>query len=360
MSYQDVLVWAEERGFSLHEAAERRCVNGLWGMFATEDIPKGTAFASFPTDGLLKPRAEDYPKGTSLSVQHIHSAALARHCDDDGRYFTQLCEPLAELKDFSAYFLEDKEIQTIAEVSPILAREIMMFRHKCRVIIQSLLQFDPKISEDIYTETVLNFHSRAVGDWGFVPIIDCFNHSEPSGLPFVPSETSVSVVAKRDIEAGEELFVSYGRLDLFRHAVQYNYYDPHDMHFIEFGRRVRFSISKSTKLEDSEFEKGGFQLAKQDTPLSQVFSVSHRDALLSTDGPSDKLIELMNFLVKSVFRSEPAKDILVAKLQELNDSNRIHTVPKKYLTGRLKRFYAPLNRDKHIIERSLSVLDRKK
>ena len=47
-NFEEIFAWGKERGMKLHTSVSRLCVDGVYGMYATKDIPKFTVIAQYP------------------------------------------------------------------------------------------------------------------------------------------------------------------------------------------------------------------------------------------------------------------------------------------------------------------------
>jgi hypothetical protein len=347
-SYRQAL---EMVGISLHPALARMRRQGLWGMYATRTIARGDVLARCPFEALIPHDDARYPAGTSLSAKRIHTAARARQEGRSNRYhlYFELFETLAAMRDYSSYFCTAEQLQLLSSMSPLLADAIARDNLSKRTLATSIAAFDPGLDPDLITETMLNYASRGVGDAGFVPLLECFNHSGVNGAYILSRDGWVTLSARVDLAEGEQAFISYGDLDLLDHAIFYNYFDPGNDHLLRFGRREVFPIDAPAGLALHQRLSSRYPLGILELAGKRVLVFKDGRLLLSARGPSQAMMQFfVDFGVRSnEYRSarQIACETLSGWLDALTRHNRVEQFPNNPLPAGLSRFYPVLKKE---------------
>ena len=326
-------------------------MDGVYGMYATDVIQRGETLASFPMSQLIKPDDSLYPQGTSDSAKLIHCSAkeFIKGRVSEYDYFFSLFDSLDEIQEYSSYFASAEDLSAFNKLGQGLCREIQSQNEKNHHIIQALHDFDPSIDLDIYTCITLNFNSRAVGKNGFVPIIDCFNHSDEKGANIESLGESVSLKAKIDYNAGEQVYTSYGTLDLLTHAINYNYFDNKNLHFIQFHKRFRFMAKAAKEIAMLKHLASRFKVSIQVSPQGYLYSFQGSDAFFSETRPSEQLIEIAETIAQFAPFPGGPKEVLRGFLKQLESENTVESCSKKTLPKRYARFYRLLQKEKQML-----------
>lgn len=342
-SYDIALDWALERGLMILPQITKKTLNGIAGLYATDQIDKGTLLASIPITSLLQTKNEAYPPNTSIAAKHIHSASkeLLKGRKSDFQPIFGLFDTKEYLSANSVQYFTREEIAILGAASPTLAQQINKFTHSNIALTAALNNFDPSIDLDTYMHVALNYASRAMTDKGFVPILDCFNHNEIVGSGIEKKGNSLLLKAEKNYLPGEEIFVTYGALDIFQHAINYNYYDPKDAHYIPIKRFNFKKIPQSTAHT--------IQTTTNNTRFVQSKSgttIHNANAFLSSNGPSSPFLEILTSMTADTY---DVKSLLLQLLSHLDQQNNIQALTKKEFKGKLKRFYSALCKEKEII-----------
>lgn len=356
--YAEHLKQAIHHGLEINPKLERRQVNGVWGMYATEDIAQGELIARFPESALLKPDANAYGEQFSSSVRMIHAAAKERQkgAVSPFAYLFDLHESLAQMKGYSTFFYGEAELAQIRSMSSHLADVIVHENQRWRAVIQVLLEFDGSLDEDTVTTTLLNFSSRGIGTDGFVPVLDCFNHSSARGSFIGGAKGYVTYLARVAYPAGEQVYVFYGWRDLYDHAIFYNYYDAADEHFLRFGRREFISLQSEQAQNAYRYfsQKYGTQTAT--FGQQPFFCFKDDDARLAADGPTPRLQQLLADYGRLANDSRTARavmlDTLSSWLDGLDRGNHVEQCKRKDLPQPMRRFHDVLNKEKQLVRQA--------
>ncbi|WP_197466198.1 hypothetical protein, partial [Oleiphilus sp. HI0080] len=307
-----------------------------------------------PKAALLNPRPNHYPAGTSTAAIHIHSASREMDLGESSEFAPvfKLFDPEEYLREISVQYLTSSEERTLASAAPRLLRDILEFRKSNIALSSAICQFDKKIKQDTCSLVTLNYASRAMADQGFVPILDCFNHNDVGGSGIASTADKLFLEARKDYLAGEQLYVTYGVLDLFKHAINYNYFDPKGAHFIPLERFILpISKERATHLVANK-TKNCRVFA---TPRPEFSQIAQPNAYFSTDGASKSMIKILTLLCGD---KTNAKRLANDLLTQIDNQNEIHKHSKKEFKGRLMRFYNALHKEKQIIAGSRAWLEK--
>jgi len=301
--YQKCLSWSVDHGLELDARIERKKVNGLYGMYATEDIPKDTILVSFPIDQSI-PRGSDsdYPEEISEDLKIMYTAAIELSKGEDSEHFgcIAMFETLEELQTHSIYFFNDAELQWIQKLNPIVFRMALEQRQRVDRMKESLKELAPQLEEDIILQAILNFFSRVWGgNLGFLPVLDLFNHSDRKGniLIKLDHDTKSGHKARVAYAKGEQIYVSYSRKDMAFFALNYDYFDSEGPHFIDYAKRVIQTVRSELKLNTLKViaqEYGGQFFQVNGVPH---FKLGAKNLFLLENAPSYNLLDYFRKIV---------------------------------------------------------------
>ncbi len=351
--FDTTLGWAKREGLYLNDNLERKSDKGIFGIYAKEDIKDNLILASFPLESLIKIE-DDYPSNTSISAKQIHSAAKAYDNKENSKYsnFFNFFDSIEYLKKFSTFFINEKEKQIINEASPFLLKQITTQNHLNTFLIEALYQFDPSISKETYTFITLNYNSRAIGSSGFVPIVECFNHSNEKGEFIHTENNKVVLKSKVSYKKGEQVFISYGALDIFSHAINYNYFAPDEDHYLLFHKRFFFPLLTNNDNQIARELSRLYSVAAQKMDGLNVFSVQDKDAYLNQEKPSQTTMKIVEKLAQKKDKNE----YLLIHLKQMLSSNNVSQFSEKYFPARVKRFYWVLLKEKEILLKNIEYI----
>jgi len=361
--FKEQLVLAKKQGLELDTRIERRTVNGLPGMFATEHIPTNTLIAGYPYKSQI-PLLTDfpYPDTASFTFKYIHAAALELTKGPASKHYDILMslETMIELKDHCCYFYTDKDLQLIRKLNPILARNIDEANHKVKIRVDALKKLAPKLDENIIIRVILNIFSRAYGGFGFAAVLDAFNHSDEKGnlVNGLSGEKEyISIEAAQSYERGDQIFISYDTKDMYAHAISYNYFDPTGMHFIDYGARMIQTAASPIEKRTFQHTAKLYKVTVKEFGGVVQYSVKDQQLFMLETQPSEKLID---FIRNNCFQSE--QELSSGKCTELSFENRLGKVIDEMLAAnhvdeykpsdvpkKLHRFYHLLHKEKQML-----------
>jgi hypothetical protein len=351
--FYETLNLAKQKGLTFDNRLERKCINGVWGIYAREDISSKVLIASYPVENLI-PEKSKFPEKSSVSAKQIYSAAK-EYCEKENSlyaYYFNLFDSIEYLKKYSTFFITEKELRIVSEVSPILLKEINYQNYLNNSLINALYEYDSTIPKDVYTFITLNYNSRAIGKDGFVPIIECFNHSNERGEFISTENNNVVLKTKIDYKKGDEVFISYGALDLYTHAINYNYYAPGTDHYMQFHKRFLFPIlTMNDQLIAKELSQS-YKVSINNVNGLKAFNVEDKDAYLTEKMPSSKLIEIVSKLSKN----KNTNEYLIGYLKQALSQNKVSGFSEKYFPARIKRFYWVLLKEQEMLLNNIEHL----
>ncbi len=286
---------AVDFGLKLHPNIEHKTVDGIAGVFATQDIQAGEELCVFPRKHLLTPSQKfDYPDGVSSHLRYLHTAAQKIEQKDDMWHLACGREALDEFTAFHSVFYNQEELELLQKANPILCEYANVNTQKVKRGIQQVQSFDSSISEESLFHASLNIMTRAWGEFGIIPILDTFNHSELRGASIGANADSVYLYSIHNYAKGEQVFINYGRKDMFLHAVNYGYFDPNGHHIIDMGIRIKqLATSKFQKQSLSRLKSKFkvFEHPQQDGSIA--YQLDHAQAMLFEHAPSLNAIDFI-------------------------------------------------------------------
>jgi hypothetical protein len=358
--YQEQLKWAKDRGLLLDPRIERKTVNGVSGLYASADIPANTRLIAYPVDKAIK-NVEDprYTANTSPTIKQIH-AALLEYCKGDASeyygHFMQF-ESLDQLKPCSTYFYSEEDLKLLESMNIFLAKSVREINDTLYSRVAEIKALEPKIDEDKIITVLLNYHSRAWTDANFLPVMDYANHSDRLGKKRTTKDGYFVLEAKQDYKQGDEIYLSYGRKDIYFHAIYYNYFDPNGVHYIQYGPRFVQVAGSPIEKEIAKYTATKFNMDMRQLGDNIHYSCLDQDVCFLETGPSLKMIEFIQANYFSSMQEWQAKKCSPASLaQRLLDilnlmisANNVDSFEAEKLPARLARFHPLLQKEKQML-----------
>jgi len=360
-AYQAVLEWALGKGLFLQNDLERKCVDGLYGMYATAPISGKTLLASLPTSALLVSSDQAITENVGgVSLNWIYAAAKELSNIEGSEYSGMFAgfESLEAMRDYSIYFSSHDELKSLQSMHPMLFRWVNEAKRRADAILNTLHEHDPTIDESIYLNVYLNYRSRAFHPHGIVPVVDMFNHSDRLGQQITLENNKLCIHAQQDYAPGDQVFINYGPKDLYTHAIDYNYFDPKGTHFIELGRKTVQGLQNDTDAAVLAHLKTIFEVTEFESQGQRGFFVSDPRTLIVEDKPTQGLLALLKETCRARFGqpsneqelTQQAAQYYLFLLDQQLQMNRIDQIDRMALPSRLHRFYAMLEKEKTMLE----------
>ncbi len=361
--YQKQLKWAKKRGLFFDDRIERKTVNGVAGLFATQDIPAGAKLIAYPVDKTIKNiNDKRYTDKTSTTVKQIHAALLEYSKGKSSEYYGHFMqfESLDDLKSFSTYFYTEEDLQLLESMNYFLAKSVREINDTLQSRISEIKSLEPEIAEETIVLVTLNYHSRAWGDANFLPVMDYANHSDRRGKQRGCKDGEYILEAKQAYKKGEEIFLSYGRKDIYFHAIYYNYFDPNGVHYIQYGPRFVQAAESQIEKEIAQYTASKFKLDITQADGKIHYCCLESDVCFLENAPSLRMIEYIQTNYFSSMKEWQEKQCSKASLaQRLLDilnimlsANRIDEFKQSQLPKRMHRFYPLLQKEKQMLIRN--------
>ncbi|MFT6029860.1 MAG: hypothetical protein ACI8O8_001600 [Oleiphilaceae bacterium] len=359
VDFAETVKWATPKGLKLHPNMEHKCVNGIYGVYATADIPQYTLLVSYPIKGtvpLLKNFS--YPQNCPELLKRLHASTLeySKGESSEWRGLMNSVERLEELKKNSAYFLSKEELSTIQKMNPLLHRII---EEKNSIIdrqVDNLCKIDPSLDKSSAKVIALNFKTRA---WqqGFLPIFDQFNTSEAYGAKVCQNEKNIYFISMKPYKMGEEIWISYGTRDIYDYAIDYDFFDPNAVHSICFAARGSQFAQSQFDVNVIKYTATKHRMDISKTPQGLHYQLMEDDARFLEHAPTSKLI---NYIQHTAFRSAQelqqgicspqSFDIRLNQiLDALISMNNVDHFKEEQMPPRLLRFFHLLKKEKKIL-----------
>lgn len=365
--FSNQLRWAEERGLFLNQRIQRKCVDGICGMYAKSAINKGSLLASFPVDQLLSSKSRQLEKKCDESSLNWICNAVVEKNKPDTEYegIFAFFEPLSELRKYHCYFLNEKESSLIQEMNPQLYNWILQANRLADQITDAVQRLLPSHSRDSILETYLNYRSRGFHPFGIVPVLDQFNHSDLLGQQDKFEDGRLCVYAKVDYQKDDQIFISYGPKDLYHHAINYSYFDKNGPHFVEFGRKAIQCAEGELGAKTVAHLKQFFKIEETVINGVKAFYFDEPLMLLIENRPSQDLVNALKEICR-VAIGRPASDqeltMHAAKyfqvmIEDQLKLNHVEQVNEDELTPRTRRFYDLLKKEKSVLLNNRAALE---
>lgn len=359
--YQKQLKWAKDRGLFLDSRVERKCVDGIWGLFATEHIKAGSKLVSYPVNRAIKNLPDDsYDKDINLPVKNIHKAVLEFAKGESSEYWGHFAgfETLDYLKTVACYFYSADEIQQLNAMNTFLSAFIVEMNELTRLRLDEIMALEPSVDPDLILQVCLNYSSRSWDDSSFLPIIEYANHSDKLGKPRQLRNGEYFIEAKYDYKAGDQIFLSYARKDMYHHATLFNYFDPGGTHYICFGMRFVQIANTPFEKEVLKYTASKYRVEIQEKNKIYYYRFFDPDACFLENGPSLRLIEYLqsnHFISMQEWKSKIcSKPSLAGRLLEiidtLDEANKIEQFKLDEIPEKLHRFFHLLKKEKQMLK----------
>ena len=366
--YEECLSRSNTLGLTLNSHIVRKEVKGVYGMYATQALSKGTNVVSLPLDSLL-PSEDDklYPDN---STKWAHLAAQQLSLGDKAPYksHVMMFESLEDYQNHSAYFFSSEEAELLRQMNPFLFQAFMDYRHLIDKTIHTIQELDPELSRDHILQASLNTASRCWNDFGFLPIIDLFNHSDTLGVTLTKQEEDgrISFILPRDYAEGEQIWVSYGRSDLYSHLLNFNYFDPASEHFIDYATRAIQVIDSPVKLQLAEYIAQHFAAKVIEHKGIKRLFILEPGLFFLEKSPSKKLLDFFSktgFTTSQEFASKQCSPYsaclsIGATLESFISANKVDQVKLTSLPAKVHRFHKALKKEKKILEQNKAWINQ--
>ena len=359
VDFADTVEWATPKGLKLHPHMEHKCVNGIYGVYATADIPQYTLLVSYPIKGTVPLLTNfSYPQNCPELLKRLHASTLeySKGETSEWRGLMNSVESLEELKQTSAYFLSKEELSVIQQMNPLLHRII---EEKNSIIdrqIENLCKIDPSLDKNSAMVVALNFKTRA---WqqGFLPIFDQFNTSEAFGAKVCQNESTIYFISMRPYKAGEEIWISYGTRDIYDYAIDYDFFDHNAVHSICFAARGSQFAQSQFDVNVIKYAASKHRMNINQTPQGLHYQLLEDDARFLEHAPTAKMI---NYIQHTAFRSAQelqqgicSPQSFDIRLNQILDAllsiNQVDKFQESDMTPKLLRFYHLLKKEKQIL-----------
>ena len=232
-------------------------------------------------------------------------------------------------------------------------------KNRVNAKLRCIKEIDPNLDEDFIIQAILNTNSRCWEEYGFLPIIDLFNHSSTKGSPIVKIENteSIGIKSKIDYKAGDQIFISYGCPDLFVNAVNFNYFDPSTEHYIDYGLRAAQSIKTSSSLAIAKYIATIFKCNFIELNGNLTFEIQEPRLLFTVNGPTQQLFDYFSktsFCTQKEFSEKKCSDqsiykTMIRTIDALLSTNKADSYKLKDVPKKLHRFHQLLKADKKLL-----------
>ncbi len=359
--YQATLERARQDGLQLHPALQRRQVDGVFGMYAHAPIAQGAVLARFPKQRVLPvSTAYAYPPEMADDVRYAHTVIHALREGEASPFwhFFSGLETLTDMQSYSVYFYDEQTLEFTGKASPLLRARIEQFNQFISDAAAALARFDSEIGHDEAVFVLLNMQSRTWGKGGFLPIMDLFNHSDQLGLDRLEDNSSFYFKAKQDYAPGAQVFIRYSIKDMYQHAICYNYFDPSDRHYLNFGSRF-------VQTARTPFERAVLQHCAAKHPLKVMqdgavlrYQLINREANFSESGPTEALLaylrdnclQSLEELLQQRCQDTSLYGRIGESLRALAEMNRVQALQLEQCPPSFARFFHLLQKERTIID----------
>jgi len=363
-NFEEIFAWGKERGLKLHTSVSRLCVDGVYGMYATKDIPKFTVIAQYPKKNLL-PLLDNvkYPEETPYIIKYAH-AAVKEFSDPDSSWacFREGLYSDTFFKNTNVYYFTEDEVNFLETVNRTLSDYIRAYRRETETQINSLCSFDKGLDREFIEKILFNVRYRSWHDFGFVPVLDIFNHSNLNGIQLHDDKDRVFLVATVDYKEGDQIWINYGQKDLYLHAIDYGYFDPDGNHFIDLGLRLSQAANNDFQRKIFDYVATKYPILHDNSNDGLIrYKLSKGVAFLLDHAPNMRAIDFVRDISygteqELLYKQCPLprfKNRILQYINVLSAANNIDDFSIEGFPEKLRYFY-------HMLEKEKSMLNRNK
>lgn len=350
-------------GVFLDPRVERKCVDGVWGMYANSSIKQGEVFASFDKRRSLKGFSDiAYDGAEPEGVRWVLLAARQLQGGPESEEFghVSMFEDLTDLESVCVYFCPDNELKQLYQMNPILHLTVCRFKALVDGVTESVMQLDKGLDRDVVLKAVLNWQSRAWDSYGFLPVMDLFNHCHARGgdLLELSDRTLLGHIAQVDYAAGDQVFISYAPKDMYRHAICYHYFDLGGQHLIDYALRVHRNVDSPQAEQVAQAIARQYPVQVVSVGQKKQMQIVERNLFFTEEGPNQNLLEFfaktsfstLNELQTGRCSKQSIAENMLQVLQALRSANQVNSVNEKELPARIQRFHP-------LLKKELAMLD---
>lgn len=301
--YEKLLSWAKKRNYYLNPKLKYDIIDGVGGIVTNEDIESDEVLYSGPgqllNNHLDKPfnKVEylcdiirEYKKGKDSDIHPIFSAFQSNE----------------ELQNTSIYYSPEEELDMLKnDISVTAYNMAIIYRAEIDEMVKVISEtLNDGTDKDIILFVLLNSERRSWNGTGFNPILDLFNHNNTYGNNRCQVDSNEYILGARDrYHKGEQVYDSYGTLDLYKLICTYGFFDETDTHIIDIAPRLTFDWAEPI----SDDLLNNFPIRKFSVDGVDKFQLTGTGYYISEFGPSAKFINFINTLSK-VWKGELLKD----------------------------------------------------
>ena len=233
--YKLALENLQKEGFFAHGSLVRKKVNGVYGIYTNEDIPKDTLLCKVPLNLCIRSNTDEtFPDETlNKKVENrviICAKILAEKKDHNSKYkdWFKLLPDLKTFKkslDFNKIKFKKTNFQSISLKNRVKSNRLLFEQIKNFLSLYKVKTKDSDILWVVYLYRTYLWQDLSI------PMLDLFNHNLADSYlsPCYDREKNLigyKLVANRNIKKGEQICISYGVFTLFELASAYGFYNP--------------------------------------------------------------------------------------------------------------------------------------
>jgi hypothetical protein len=244
-------------------------------------------------------------------------------------------------------------------MNPLLQKSIASSQLYTSDIVASIKEVDPDLDIRFIMQAQLNGVERIWGSYGFLPIIDLFNHSNISGsiLKNFDEGKRVGNETKINYEAGDQIMISYGEKDMYLHAMNYGYFDSNDEHFIDYAVRAIQTLDSPGKLAVAEYISDNYKCQIYEEKHVKKMKILETNLFFSESSPCTELLSYFaktSFCTTQEFKTKQCQpDSILSTLFSVIDAfigaNHIDDFELSDIPEKLRYYYHLLKKEKTML-----------
>jgi len=220
-SYEFIYLKCRENGGYLHESVVRKKVNGIYGMFATKDIPKETLILKIPFHYTLDIKTFNnldmslMPSELSVKAKFAYILYLEYKKDKSSKFYDWFqCLPTQEECKQNPLVLSQKKLDIISKVDKTFSKELKNRKEKLNKCVNKIKKFDKNCDSKIYKYLYIIVMTRTWSsphkNYNLRPVLDMFNHSGSGTYPKTNYDDELyEFSVGDDVKEGDQIYIIY-------------------------------------------------------------------------------------------------------------------------------------------------------
>ena len=253
-NFPEFVQWIRGNGGYVHpDLVKRTDEQGIYGIYATKEIPGNTLLSRIPIKLCITASLHDSPSNWLVRIKHMYS--IIKEIRNKNSFYAPLIVTMPKLEEYKNWHpylaLSEYERDKVEAYCVIYKMMRQSTDTNCKTIRENILAFDPSVTEDEIMRAYMLVLTRS---WPglYTPYIDLFNHSVKYGVVCKISPDAQEFYSNGIQPANGQVYISYGIRDVLCLAYDYAFYDEIDfsiavMNNINYiaDNNLKFGVAKN-------------------------------------------------------------------------------------------------------------------